>query len=69
MPEPSRHPDVDVVPDLRGLSDDARLTLALHALDDVRRQLQSAQRTLAGSMAEIAALGGFDDELPDDRED
>lgn len=63
MTMPDSNPKPGVVPDLGVLSDDARLTLALHALADVRAQLQGAQRTLAASMAEIAALGGFDDEL------
>jgi hypothetical protein len=59
MPDPSRSPDE--VPDPGEPGEEARRSPALHALADVRRQLQSAQRTLAGSMAEIAALDGADD--------
>lgn len=60
MPEPT--PPQVPVPDLGAMSDDARLSLALHALAEVRQQLQGAQRTLAGSIAELSALGEFDGE-------
>jgi hypothetical protein len=50
------------LPELGAPSADARLAMALHALGDLREQLQGAQRSLAGTIAELE--GSLD--LPDD---
>ncbi|MEV4422605.1 hypothetical protein AB0L40_21905 [Patulibacter sp. NPDC049589] len=58
----STPPDLPV-PGLGPVSDDARLSQALHALADLRTELQDAQRTLAGTIAQLAAIGGHPDDF------
>jgi hypothetical protein len=62
MSDATSHP-ADV-PDPGPISADARLCLALQTLGDLRAQLDDAQRSLAGSIAQLATIAGVPDPRP-----
>lgn len=59
-----RRTPADALPPIDPPSDDARVALALHALADLRVQLQGAQRGVAGSVAALSGVSGPDDAVP-----